>query len=343
LENQIVAVALTPIRHSRLPATEPVNVAGWVVAPAFDLLFLANIAWPILLLPDLSTESGTAVEFWQLYFLTLPHRWVTLFLVIADPDRREGQTSRLLLVALLAFLLVSGVWAFTGALTCLALLDYVWNGWHFAAQHHGVLRMYSRKVGGSPEWLERWGVRCFVTYAVLRTAGWTTGWLEASHPTLLRVLDGASLTLPATLLVAAVIQFDPRRLGRLIYLTSVCLLYSAIVLSLSLGWRRGVVALVTAASLFHAVEYFAVVTYYARRRRTIGRAGLFRKMASIWAPLLAIYLIALGSLGAMIESPSSPPVPLWMAANLWAAFVHYAFDGMIWKLRRPATAQALGV
>ena len=39
--------------------------------------------------------------------------------------------------------------------------------------------MYARKVGGGSEWLERWGVRGFVTYAALRAAGWTTGWLEA--------------------------------------------------------------------------------------------------------------------------------------------------------------------
>ena len=41
------------------------------------------------------------------------------------------------------------------------------------------LRMYSRKVGGGSEWLERWGVRGFVTYAAIRAAGWSTGWLEA--------------------------------------------------------------------------------------------------------------------------------------------------------------------
>jgi hypothetical protein len=31
-----------------------------------------------------------------------------------------------------------------------------------------------------------------------------------------------------------------------------------------------------------------------------------------------------------------------MGANIWAAFLHYAYDGMIWKLRRPETAKALG-
>lgn len=316
---------------------------GWLVSPRFDLLFLANVTWPLLLLPGFSSDVDTPIEFWQLYFLTLPHRWLTLVLVIADPDRREGRGHQLLAVAVMALLLVGGVWWTTGALTCLAVVDYVWNGWHFAAQHHGVLRMYSRKVGGGPDWLERWALRLFVTYAVLRTAGWTTGWLEASRLPLLRALDTAVMTIPLALIGTAAVQLRRERLGRFIYLLSVCALYSAIILSLSWSWRRGVVPLVVAASLFHAVEYLAVVTHYAWRRQSVGSAGLFRTMAAYWVPLLALYVVLLGSLGVLLDRPSSSWAPLWMAANLWAALVHYAFDGMIWKLRRPATAKALGV
>ena len=58
---------------------------GWVVSPAFDLLFIANIGWPLLLLPGMAGRSETVVDFWQIYFLTLPHRWITLILVAARP------------------------------------------------------------------------------------------------------------------------------------------------------------------------------------------------------------------------------------------------------------------
>jgi hypothetical protein len=34
---------------------------------------------------------------------------------------------------------------------------------------------------------------------------------------------------------------------------------------------------------------------------------------------------------------------VWLGLNLWAAFLHYAYDGMIWKLRRSDTARTLGV
>ena len=68
------------------------QTAGWVSSAPFDLLFLANIVWPLLLLPGLSTSSDTVVDFWQVYFLTLPHRWITLLLVVVDPDRRADRS-----------------------------------------------------------------------------------------------------------------------------------------------------------------------------------------------------------------------------------------------------------
>ena len=34
-------------------------------------------------------------------------------------------------------------------------------------------------------------------------------------------------------------------------------------------------------------------------------------------------------------------VEIWYGVNLWASFLHFAYDGLIWKLRRPATAEVL--
>ena len=44
-----------------------------------------------------------------------------------------------------------------------------------------------------------------------------------------------------------------------------------------------------------------------------------------------------------MASPDSGLMIVWQGLNLWMSFVHYTYDGMIWKLRRPATAAALGV
>jgi hypothetical protein len=326
--------------------TEPANQPrGWIVSPAFDLLFLANVAWPLLLLPAVSSPADTAIDFWQVYFVTLPHRWVTLLLVATDADRRGTRGPWLVGIAVLAALAVTGAYLGTGAFLCLALVDYVWNAWHFAAQHAGVLRIYTRKVGGGVPWLERWGLRAFVTYGALRAAGWLTGAIEANESQLvaIRTLDLAVLALPVALLVTNLSGLSRARLGKLAHLVSVCALYTGFILSLSFGWARGIVVFAAAGSLFHAVEYLAVVTHYARRRETVGSDTAFRALARNWVLFLGAYVLVLGSFGAWASTPVSGLVVLWQGLNLWAAFVHYAYDGMIWKLRRPETAAALGV
>jgi hypothetical protein len=333
------------IRSTAVSAPAAQAGRGWIVSPVFDLLFLANLGWLLLLVPGFGTRSDTVVDFWQLYFLTLPHRWITLILVLTDRDRRGGQDRKLAVIAVLAAMLVVGAYFGTGAFLCLAMLDYLWNAWHFASQHAGVLRMYSRKVGGGIEWLERWGVRGFVTYGAVRAAGWTTGWAEAGSSWLpwLHAFDLLVLLVPAALIVTNLVGATRDRLGKLAYLGSVCALYVGFVLSLRCGWVGGIIAFAAAGSMFHAVEYLAIVTHYARRRGSTGSDSPFRTLAGYWLLFLGLYVLVLGTLGVWMSDPSNGVAVFWQGLNLWAAFVHYAYDGMIWKLRRPETAAALGV
>lgn len=76
-------------------------------------------------------------------FLTTPHRWITLILVATDPDRRGGRSWLFVSIALIALVVVLGEYIWTGRFWCLAVIDYVWNYWHYD-QHGGVFRMYSR-------------------------------------------------------------------------------------------------------------------------------------------------------------------------------------------------------
>lgn len=326
------------------PATRPAG--GWIVSPAYDLLFLANLGWLLLLIPGQFDSGGKGPsDFWQLYFLTTPHRWITLALVACDPDRREGRSRLFIGIAIFATVLVGGVWAATGSLMCLVFADYVWNSWHFASQHQGVLRMYARQSGGGPNWLERHALRAFIVYTILRTAGWSTGWIEADSIAKgwMNGVDLAMLSIPLALLAANIAGAARNRVPKLIYLASLLGLYSGLLLALRNDWRQAVFALTAASSTFHAVEYLAVVSHYARRRIAVGSAGLFRRMASNWAVLLGGYMMALGVAGSWLDNPENGWFAVWTAVNIWSAFLHYTYDGFIWKLRKPETARALGV
>lgn len=314
---------------------------GWLVSPAFDLLFLANVGWLLVLVPGfLAADGKPYTEFWQVYFLTAPHRWLTLGLVAVDPDRREGRTGTFLILAIVALAAVVGARWFTGAFLCLALIDTLWNGWHFAAQHYGVLRIYSRQTA-APTRLEQWLLRPFLVYVAVRVVNFTLGWF-ADEPNVLagiRVLDLVMMTLPLSLLVRELGDRPATRPGKTAYLLSVCVLYCALLLAVRQEASRWVIALAAASATFHAVEYLALVTYYAWRRQNTGSTGLFQLMAGRWLGVLAVYVVVLGLLSAAAERYF---LEVWVGLNLWAAFLHYAYDGMIWKLRRPETARVLG-
>ena len=93
------------------------------------------------------------------YFLATPHRWMTILLVVCDPDRRGGRTGRFAAIGVLTAALVAGVYVATGSFQLLALAYAILVGWHFASQHAGILRMYARKAGGGRRWLETWPPR----------------------------------------------------------------------------------------------------------------------------------------------------------------------------------------
>lgn len=352
---------------------EQANAQTWIVSPAFDLIFFANVWWLIAGLPWLVGHgSESAISFWQIYFLTTPHRWLTLVLVATDPDRREHRGFFFVSFAIMFAVLIVGVrlWELgravshvVGVFTCLTIVDYVWNSWHFAAQHGGILRTYSRKAGGGRPRRETYSIRLLVTYVSLRLVGWVVGWTESqawAQQTLM-ILDWIVLLIPASLLLSELLNRPRQRIGKVVYLASVVSLYGSLLLSLKFGLRKNVVALATASAAFHAIEYMAYVTYYARRRQHHGSQSLFRAMSKNWVQILALYMIAFGLFAAWMPGDRSIGgestvgslstgngwretwINFWIGANLWAAYMHYALDGLIWKLRRTSTAKTLGV
>ena len=317
---------------------------GWIRSAPYDLLFVANVAWPLLLIPGLSSSSETAIDFWQVYFLTLPHRWLTLFLVAIDPDRRVNIAFPLTAMAILFAAVIGGVYIGSNAFLCLGVIDYLWNGWHFASQHAGVLRIYSKKSGGGIPFLERWGMRTMITYVIFRTANSMTyaSWFPSPPANLLLWIDLIVMLIPMALLLTNLTHWHFHRTPKIIYLLSVLLLYSGYLLSFRWMNPAWILCFATAASLFHAVEYLAIVSHYAMRRGTSGSPGWMRWMSPRWPLILVSFMLLLGSFSLWINQRSIELTLAWQGLNLWAAFTHYAWDGLIWKLRRAETAQALG-
>lgn len=340
--------------------------AGWIVGPWFDLFFILNMLWPLAFLPGYISPEGTPyVNFWIAYFLSTPHRWMTILLVVCDRDRRGGRTWLFALIGLMAAALVVGTYLATGSFQLLALGYAIIVGWHFASQHAGILRMYSRKADGGRwclkrRWLETWPPRIFVLYAALRMlpgfdralqyVGFgsieLTGFEQLGLEIIglnLGMLDWVMLAVPLGMIAVELLDRPWAHLPKLLYLTSFTSLYGSLIMAAHFQNQVLCFSLLAAAAIMHSVEYLAVTTFYASRRRTLGSTGLFRLMAKNWTVVFLWYLLLCGLLYSFADNAGTSIIVIWFGINLTASILHCIYDGMIWKLRNPATAKVLDV
>jgi hypothetical protein len=345
LTQQQPAVESLPKMLTRPGGQQPSG--GWLVGPWFDILFLANVGWVVLFLAALCIggEGQSRIQFWQIYFVTTPHRWITLGLVFLDSDRFLQRRFLFSGLAIGFITLCLGVQLATGQLTCLLMIDYVWNAWHFSAQHHGIYRIYERcgaySSGGPMAWLEKWFFRGFLLYVIFRVAG--ASWGSPDTDRWLESIDVLSLLIPCGLIVREFYKTEWRRTGGTYYLLSVLGLYSSLLWAVHTGQMGIALLLTTLSALFHATEYLAIVSWSVQQRARVQgqRMGILGWLAPRWGFVIGVYLVILGSTGWMIEQGW---FEAWLLLNVIVAFLHYAYDGLLWRRGRssPTTVSSSG-
>jgi tetratricopeptide (TPR) repeat protein len=106
---------------------------------------------------------------------------------------------------------------------------------------------------------------------------------------------------------------------------------------------------VAAFEIFHDVQYLAIVWVYNRTRVQTGRpVGEFTRFLFrgnlILIALYVLLVLAYGYLGLVVRTLPDEGLRLTLYGFVAAsAFLHYYYDGFIWKIREPATSAALGV
>lgn len=322
--------------------------AGFLFSPTIDLIFIANLFWPAILLVDGlgGIDVHESLLFWQIYFITAPHRWITLILVGLDRERTANRGALFggLAIGILAITLCLRFG--TGSLLCLGVVDYVWNAWHFSSQHHGIFRIYERRrIGKGPAGkvsLEKILFRGFLLYVIARVAG--VGWSEGPFlgSEWLQYADGFLLAIPLLLVLRQATRTWRSPAGSvagLCYLTSVMALFTSMLLAAH--WEKGqlVLQLALASAIFHSFEYLSIVTWSVQQSRERSQrespAALFSYLSQMWVLFLIIFVVVIGVGNYLL---SRGLFEFWVLINIVVAFWHYLFDGMIWK-RRPKPAK----
>src|SRR5262249_20969571 len=135
-------------------------------------------------------------------------------------------------------------------------------------------------------------LRTFCVYVIARMAAapvmpldrnqWL-GWIDAIVPALMYI-DYAMLALPVILLEREFPQLSRAAAGPFVYLSSVCLLYTSILVSVHIEQKFGPIqaGLLLSLAIFHSTEYLAIVTWSVKKRHAKSKEGFFAYVVPRW-------------------------------------------------------------
>ena len=389
------------LAHTQVSATssrteaQPAAATNWIKGPVWDCVWILNALWlaPLALLlarghDDLRASPVDVLFFLLVVPLWFGHRVSSAWLAYATPAYRPLlATQRLrfvvvplaIAVACFVVLLVPETvlpLPLEERVVWLAVVNYLWVSYHFAAQHFGVLSLYRARAGRAPDPTTRRLDRCFALvvgggFVVLADAlsgsiAFQERWIDpllgaAGAEALSRTVSdgGIALTVILTALMLGVELRSPRpSLPRMAYVLGV----AAMVLLAFLA--RDPFLFIVLWSVQHWSVAMGLASLVASGGNQVAATRWQRLLAPInrrgWAVLLTLALISALLLPVMeVEAVaddyvyadrifgdaawwlrSSSFVPALLALGFASGFIHYVLDRAVFRFSSPEVRQA---
>lgn len=336
--------------------------SAWIANPFVDVPLLA-CGWLLVYLPLLWIEArfgahrDMALYRRELGWVVLAvllvnyvHRHYTFLLVYGDRAEFEKHKTAYLLWPLAALAVTAASLGF-GFFALLAGLSVAWTMYHTIAQKFGLLRVYAAKAGYGRRWVDlgfvwSWlALVVFVVYlrersGVLPQFAFGRQVLALLEPHLALVEVGRYLALAAVILFTTLFLVDELRnrhrlsLGRVIFALSTVGLYAL--------FFRSLVAAYIAFGFSHALEYVVFVNAFTRakyERLPSNRSLVARAVRRYWVvvPTVTAMLALFSYLGLRWDEK-------WFGVYIvGSSFLHFVYDGLIWKVRKPDVAKPLQI
>jgi len=306
------------------------------------------------------------------------HQWTTaqLYLFVASfgalghhlpgmlrayGDRALYSRFRMRFVVAPIFLLASCITLAFVARSALTLAVLAWGTWHGAMQVHGFARIYDAKAGNTSRWAalldQALALSWFAT--VLAWSSGSVNWI------LDQLLKSGVAPIPSATVEAV----------RFALFATTGAVTLAWILRTALTWRRSPPSVLKLALLasalgffalvnlmftdrllavvlfeaFHDVQYLSIVWLFNRRRAASDpQAGAFTRMLFRPRAILLVAYVALcfayGSLNVVqVKLPQQQLATVLAGVLAASGFLHFYYDGFIWKLRESETRAGLGL
>jgi hypothetical protein len=350
----------------------------WVV---FGLKLGAE-AWGLAALDDAANRQALVLATTAALGITYIHRHYTLLLVYGDSATFKARAKQYLLapVVLLA-VIVSARFGKGVTLIKLGPLEVTswgmivavgttWNIWHTLQQRYGILRAYGGRAQHGLETRAHarrdfWLLWSWVAVVVVLVLGYQRRTFSQHKSTwyIEQQLGPYFATPVATALSAAVVLATlvltlnwlrhelnaavplKQRSARVVFLFSTILLLSVF------AWHGPIVGYLC-FGVAHALEYLAFVHHFTQRKYVGGAdnsvpmgsgvpAGVAATLFS--QPALSVPLLIGGLIAAYLLLRSYRGTDAYVVYYITTSFLHFLYDGWIWKVRTQPIAKPLGI
>lgn len=337
----------------------------WIISPLGDICFL--IAPPLLIYPLVLLLANAAFTPEQIAiavfaFASFGHHVPGLLRAYGDRELFQRFRYRFLVAPplVLAASWISFVWLELNGLTLVLLF---WATWHIAMQTYGFLRIYDSKCGttNQSDWnrrLDFWTCMFVFAAGIAFSDARVFGIAEALANTGLPIFNAQWVAASRWIVGIATAVLTGAYLLRSLRTwrasAAICLLKLALLTSTAfLYWGTGQLAInvlagVAMFEIFHAVQYYAIVWIYNRRRadRLGERFGLLGHMFRRHRLALPTYLMLLLVFGTFVfwgRHSEALPVSILTMLFSASAMLHFYYDGFMWRVRERATRDSLNI
>ena len=323
----------------------PQITSHWIISPTVDLSCI-SLGWlAFFCAPYFFAEHS---ETFRLIAVTsfVAHRYFTFPLVYLDRIEFERRRVIYLLTPLFCLGFVVLCYYFRIDEPEMFAFWYLFNYFHFVRQKYGILRIYSGKGQWGHKQLDAW------TSYLWGTAGFFYMFAYQSN------VEGRVMHYLHTLLGGTPI---PHAVSHAVYIAAIVLTIAWLIYEFrnaqtnwpkllffaSIVFMYGVVPILSTDALFiatsfsHAAEYIALValTVHNKAKHDAFESPALTRAGNHIVIYTTLFMAIVSGLLFGLKFLS---LTLFLVFTYGTSFMHFIYDGMIWKLRRPRVAREVG-
>jgi tetratricopeptide (TPR) repeat protein len=334
----------------------------WILNAWKDLALF--VATPLLIIPLVVLLRGVlTVEDLSLYVLSfgaMGHHLPGMLRAYGDRELFARYRTRFIVAPL--FLVAVCTFFAHRDLNGLFLMSLMWGTWHGMAQIYGFLRIYDAKAKSFAPLTARLDMAMCVAWFGLgivqsphRMGTMLNAYYKSGGPFIpasaIELLQSAAIVVTACVTAAFLAnwiwqtwQGRQPSLAKLLLMTITFAFWWYAMIGI-----KNVIVGVAMFEIFHDVQYLAIVwVYNVKRVENASQVGavtsfMFRR-SWLLAGLYVGLVFAYGSINLFSETFDTENVKLTLFGMVTASgFLHFYYDGFIWKVREKSTREGLGL